>query len=152
MHPSSHTVIPVEQETTLDKGIRRFEEIMNIPAEKFLGKFASVAPDFGKYILEWEFGEMYGREGIDLRTREIVIIASCATLGAVGLPALKMHIAAALRLGISRQEIGEILMQVAFSAGLPTAISALEAALEVFESVGASMASAHEGQVQSRAE
>jgi 4-carboxymuconolactone decarboxylase len=89
----------------------------------------------GKYILEWEFGDLYGRPNLDLRTRELVIIASCATLGTAGLGAVKMHIGAALRAGASRAEIVEVLMQLGFSAGLPTAIAALDAAREAFAAI-----------------
>lgn len=120
------------QTTKLQQGARRFEEVMGVPAQQFVRQFEAVAPDFGNYVLEWEFGEVYGREGLDLRTREIVIIASCATLGTVGVPAMKMHIGAAMRLGVTQREISEVLMQLAFSAGLPTAIAAMEAASEVF--------------------
>jgi len=131
---------PIGTETSVDSsrlaaGAKRFEDVMGASASAFVGHFKDVAPDFGKYILEWEFGDLYGRPNLDLRTRELVIIASCATLGSVGLGAVKMHIGAALRAGASRAEIVEVLMQLGFSAGLPTAIGALDAAREAFAAI-----------------
>jgi len=132
------TVTEIQQharDERLSEGAKRFEEVMGVPASAFIENFNAVAPDFGKYVLEWEFADLYGRPGLDARTREIVVIASCATLGATGVPALQMHIRSALRAGITRAEIAEVLMQLAFSAGLPTAIGALQAARDVFESM-----------------
>lgn len=131
---------PIGTETSFDSsrlaaGVMRFEEVMGASASGFIDHFKDVAPDFGQYVLEWEFGDLYGRPNLDLRTRELVIIASCATLGTAGLGAVKMHIGAALRAGASRVEIVEVLMQLGFSAGLPTAIAALDAAREAFAAI-----------------
>lgn len=117
------------------RGISKFEEVTDLKAEEFIESFQDVAPDLGKYILEWEFGDLYHRPEIDLKTRETVIIASCATLGATGIPALKMHIKCGLKAGLTKSEIAEILMQIAFSAGLPIAIGAINAAKEVFNEI-----------------
>ncbi len=119
----------------LQSGAKKFEEVTGGSAAAFVESFNDVAPDFGPYVLEWEFGDLYNRPGLDLRTREIVIIASCATLGTVGFGPLKMHIACALKAGVTRQEIVEILMQLSFSAGLPTAIGALNVAREAFKEI-----------------
>ncbi|XUW93811.1 carboxymuconolactone decarboxylase family protein (plasmid) [Burkholderia sp. M6-3] len=136
---------PIGTDTSADSsrlhaGAKRFEDVMGASASAFIDHFKGVAPDFGKYILEWEFGDLYGRPNLDLRTRELVIIASCATLGSAGLGAVKMHIGAALRAGASRAEIAEVLMQLGFSAGLPTAIAALDAAREAFAAIDAASA------------
>lgn len=113
-------------------GSEKFKEVMGFDPQLFIDNFKDVAPDYGKYVLEWEFGGLYTRTGLDLKIRELVIIASCATLGPVGLPAVKMHIDAALRAGATKTEIVEVLMQISFSAGLPTAMAALEVAKEAF--------------------
>ncbi|WP_232729693.1 carboxymuconolactone decarboxylase family protein [Herbaspirillum huttiense] len=109
-----------------------FEGVTGQSAQAFVTAFDDVAPGFGRYIIEWEFGDLYSRPGLDLRYREVAIIASCATLGVIGHAALKMHILVALRAGLTKNEIGEILMQVAFAAGLPTAIGAIGVAREAF--------------------
>lgn len=71
---------------------------------------------------------------MDLKTREIAVIAALAALGNA-LPQLKIHIRACLNVGCSRTEITEILMQMAVYAGFPAALNALFAAKEVFEEV-----------------
>jgi 4-carboxymuconolactone decarboxylase len=119
------------------QGHRTFEAVMGTSATDFLSHVNALAPDFGQRILEWEFADAYGRPGLDLKTRELVIIASCAALGAIGHPAVRMHVAAALRAGASPTEIREVLVQVGFAAGLPTALGALQVAAESIEAAHA---------------
>jgi 4-carboxymuconolactone decarboxylase len=73
--------------------------------------------------IEFPFGDLYSRDGLDLRTREIVAIAALSSLGHA--KQLRLHVAAALQLGVERSEIVEILMQTAVYAGFPTAMNAL---------------------------
>jgi 4-carboxymuconolactone decarboxylase len=114
-------------------GSRTFESVMGAPAGGFVDGLAASEPDFARLILEWEFGDAYNRPGLDLKTRELVVVAACAALGATGLSAVRMHIPAALRAGATRQEITQVLIQVGFAAGLPAALGAMVAAGEVFE-------------------
>src|SRR5262245_18960446 len=86
------------------RGRQAFERVMGVSADGFLEQINSLAPEYGQKILEWEFADGYGRAGLDLKTRELVIIASCATLGAVGHPAVRMHVSAALRAGATPAE------------------------------------------------
>lgn len=90
-----------------------------------------IAPDFGRYLVEFPFGDIYSRKGVDLKMREIATIAALAALGNA-LPQLKIHIRACLNVGCSRTEITEILMQMAVYAGFPAALNALFAARDVF--------------------
>ena len=130
MVPENTTAIrPVDR---LALGSQTFETVMGIPAQGFVDGLAASEPDFARLILEWEFGDGYNRKGLDLRTRELVIIGACTALGATGVPAVRMHIGAALRAGATRQEITEVLIQVGFAAGLPAALGAMTAAGEVF--------------------
>ncbi len=78
------------------------------------------------------FGDVYGRPELDLKSREIATIASLTTLGSA-IPQLKVHVHAALNVGCTRQEIIEIMIQMAVYAGYPTALNALFAAKEVFD-------------------
>ena len=90
-----------------------------------------IAPDFATYLFEFPFGDIYSRPGLDLRSREIATIAALAAMGNAA-PQLKVHIEAGLNVGLSRQEILEILMQMAVYAGFPAALNGLLAAKEVF--------------------
>ena len=84
---------------------------------------------FEKIILF--FADVYGRSDLDLKTRELVIIAAGAALGATGIDVIKFHVPNALRAGANRAEIFGTLIQVAIVAGIPTALAAITAAAQV---------------------
>lgn len=92
-----------------------------------------IAPDFARYLLEFPFGDIYSRPGLDLRSREIATIAALTALGNAA-PQLKVHIGAALHVGLTQDEIVEVIMQMAVYAGFPAALNGLFAAKEVFAS------------------
>jgi 4-carboxymuconolactone decarboxylase len=77
----------------------------------------------GRYIVEFAFGDIYSRPGLSLRDREIATLAMLAALGGRE-PQLRVHIQAALNVGLSRQEVEEIIIQTVPYAGFPTAINA----------------------------
>ena len=90
-----------------------------------------IAPDFARYLIEFPFGDIYARPGLDLRSREIATIAALTALGNAA-PQLKVHIAAGLNVGLTQEEIKEIIMQIAVYAGFPAALNGLFAAKDVF--------------------
>lgn len=92
---------------------------------------ADIAPDFATYVPEFPFGDIYSRPGLDLRSREIATIAALTAMGNAA-PQLKVHIRAGLNVGLRRDEIVEIIMQMAVYAGFPAALNGLFAAKEVF--------------------
>ena len=79
------------------------------------------------------------RPGIDLKTRQLVTVASCVTLGHAQ-PQLRAHIEGALNVGATREEIVEVILQVALYAGFAAATNAMLLAKEVFASY---LATAH---------
>ena len=118
-------------ESRLERGRRRLAEIDGAAGERVIASLADIAPDFATYLLEFPFGDIYGRPGLDLRGREIATIAALTALGNAT-PQLKVHIEAGLNVGLTRDEIVEILMQMAVYAGFPAALNGLFAAKEVF--------------------
>lgn len=90
-----------------------------------------IAPDFARYLIEFPFGDIYARPGLDLRSREIATIAALTALGNAA-PQLKVHIAAGLNVGLTQEEITEVIMQMAVYAGFPAALNGLFAAKAVF--------------------
>ena len=92
---------------------------------------ADIAPDFARYLLEFPFGDIYARPGLDVRAREIATIAALTAHGNAG-PQLKVHIAAGLNVGLDRREIVETIIQMAVYAGFPAALNGLFAAKDVF--------------------
>jgi 4-carboxymuconolactone decarboxylase len=93
------------------------------PEQILTRRVAEVAPDFARMAIEFPFGDLYSRDGLDLRTREIVAISALASLGHA--KQLRLHVASALQLGVTRSEIVEILMQTAVYSGFPAAANAL---------------------------
>ena len=81
--------------------------------------------------MEFPFGDIYAREGLDLKSREIAVVAALTAMGTAG-PQLRVHIGAALHVGCTRQEILEVIMQMAVYAGFPAALNGLFAARDVF--------------------
>jgi len=106
------------------KGVEILEAVTGNPAEQLTSRVAELAPDFARMTIEFPFGDLYARDALDLRTREIAAIASLAALGTAA-PQLRVHVAAALHLGLAREEIVEILMQTAIYAGFPAALNGL---------------------------
>ena len=120
-------------ESRFDRGQRALSQIDGKGGEKVIEALADIAPDFARYVIEFPFGDIYSRPGIDLRSREIATIAALTALGNAT-PQLKVHIEAGLNVGLSRNEIVEIIMQMAVYAGFPAAVNGLFAAKEAFAS------------------
>ena len=112
-------------------GWDKLAEVDGNQGERVVQALKDIAPEFGDMLVE-TFGDVYGRPELDLKSREIATIASLTTLGSA-IPQLKVHVHAALNVGCTRQEIIEIMIQMAIYAGYPTALNALFAAKEVFD-------------------
>ncbi len=125
---------PSAGESRLERGKRALADIDGEAGHKVVAALAGVAPDFATYLFEFPFGDIYSRPGLGVRDREIATIAALAAMGNAA-PQLKVHIEAGLNVGLTREEIVEILMQMAVYAGFPSALNGLFAAKEVFASV-----------------
>lgn len=122
-------------DTRLERGRRALSEIDGEAGERVVAALADIAPDFAEMLLEFPFGDIYTRPGLAVRDREIATIGALCALGTA--PAqLKVHVEAGLNVGLSREEITEILMQMAVYAGFPAALNGLFAAKEVFDARG----------------
>jgi 4-carboxymuconolactone decarboxylase len=119
------------QESRLERGRRALDEIDGKAGHNVITALADIAPDFARYVIEFPFGDIYSRPGLDLRAREIATIAALTALGNAS-PQLKVHIEAGLNVGLSRDEITEVIMQMAVYAGFPAALNGLFAAKEIF--------------------
>jgi len=119
------------KETRYDRGLRKISEIDGKAGEQVVESLSDIAPDFARYLIEFPFGDIYSRPGLDLKSREIATISALTALGNAQ-PQLKVHIRAALNVGCSEGEILEVIMQMAVYAGFPAALNGLFAAKEVF--------------------
>ncbi|MBI4799794.1 MAG: carboxymuconolactone decarboxylase family protein [Desulfarculus sp.] len=100
--------------------------------QEFLqGSLEDIAPDLARHTIEFAFGDILSRPGLDIRSREIATLAALTALGHA-IPQLEWHVGAALNAGLSRQEVVEIIMQMAVYAGFPACLNAMQAAKRVF--------------------
>jgi 4-carboxymuconolactone decarboxylase len=100
-------------------------------ADNLLEAFKDVAPDFARHLVDFAFGEIYARDG-DLKHREIVAIASLATMGGCD-PQLETHVHGALNVGLTKAEIVEVVMTLIPYVGFPRALNALAVVKRVME-------------------
>lgn len=114
-------------------GQKMLQKVDGKGGDAVIESLQDIAPDFARYLLEFPFGDIYSRPGLDLRSREIATVAALTALGNAA-PQLKVHIGAALHVGLTQDEIVEVIMQMAVYAGFPAALNGLFAAKEVFAS------------------
>lgn len=124
--------IPSSPESSrYSRGWEKLREIDGQAGERVVASLADIAPDFAKYLIEFPFGDIYSRPQLDLKAREIGVVAALTALGNAA-PQLKVHIHGALNVGCTREEVVEIIMQMAVYAGFPAALNGLFVAKEVF--------------------
>ena len=113
------------------KGWEKLKEIDGEAGEKVIESLKGICPDLGRYTIEFPFGDIYARPGLDLKSREIATVVALTALG-YALPQLKVQIHGALNVGCTRKEITEVILQMAVYAGFPAALNGMFAAKEVF--------------------
>lgn len=117
--PAAQTPAPAEREDRLARGFAKLREVdgqAGVDVVESLG-------DLGRYIVEFGFGDIYSRKGLSLREREIATVAVLTALGRE--PQLRVHLGAAFHVGLSRQEIEEVILQTVPYSGFPPAINAM---------------------------
>src|SRR5215470_6989877 len=101
---------------TYQKGLALLNKLHGGHAgEQLVNNLKDICPDFVDMTIEWAMQGIMARPGLDLLTREYLIIASCVTLGHA-MPQLKAHIEAVVTLGATKQQIVEAILQVLFYA------------------------------------
>ena len=114
------------ERTRYQRGLAKLAQVDGKAGEEVVSRLG----DLGRYIVEFSFGDIYSREGLNLRDREIATVAMLTALGGRE-PQLRLHLGAALNVGLSAQEIEEIIIHTVSYAGFPTAINAMRLFQEV---------------------
>ena len=135
MNPATEAVPNVTESVRYARGWEKLREIDGKAGENVIAALADIAPDFARLLIEFAFGDIYSRPQLDLKSREIGVVAALTALGNAA-PQLKVHIHAALNVGCTQEEVVEIIMQMAVYAGFPAALNSLFAAKEVFAERG----------------
>ena len=113
-------------------GWEKLKEIDGKAGENVVEAMRDIAPDFADLLIEFPFGDVYSRKGLDLKSREIATISALTAMG-TAMPQLKVHIHGALNVGCTQEEIIEVMIQMAVYAGFPSALNGLFVAKEVFD-------------------
>jgi 4-carboxymuconolactone decarboxylase len=114
-----------------DRGLAVLSRIDGHQGEAVIDALADISPALGHHVAAFAFGDIYDRPGLDPRSRQLVTIGVLTALGGCE-PQLKVHIGAALNVGLGREEITEAILHSAVYAGFPRALNATFVAREVF--------------------
>lgn len=116
-----------------DKGLQIRREVLG---SEYVDRSIANADDFNRPIQElvtaYCWGEVWGRPGLDRRTRSFINLAMMTALNRPH--ELKLHINGALNNGLTKDEISETLLQTAIYCGVPASLDAFRIAREVFDS------------------
>ena len=121
----------MDDETLLELGKAKHEEIFGEHALAWRERFGGISQDAVDFLMKYCFGAYYTRPGLDLKTRELCTVTALAVLARW--PQLKSHIGGALRVGATKEEITEVLLQMENYAGWPITLVGLETASEAFK-------------------
>ena len=113
------------------RGWETLKQVDGEVGEQVIANLANIAPDLGRFVVEFGFGDVISRPGLDLKAREIATVAALTALGNA-VPQLKVHIHGMLNVGCTRQEVVELMIQMAVYSGFPSALNGIAAAKEVF--------------------
>jgi 4-carboxymuconolactone decarboxylase len=114
-----------------EQGMQRIKEVLGHDAEQIIKNFEKVSPDFAKYIVEFAYGELYSRNGLTDKHRELAAVASMIGQGNTGFP-LKTHLKGMLNVGWTQNEILELIIFLISFVGFPPAVDAIKMAHELF--------------------
>jgi 4-carboxymuconolactone decarboxylase len=114
------------------KGLEMLKIMNPASYQQLQDNLEDIAPDMARFVAEFPYGDIYTRKGLDLKTRELITVAAITALGTAPLQ-LKSHIKGALNVGCTREEIVEVMIQMAVYAGFPAGLNGLYTAKEVFE-------------------
>ena len=115
-----------------ERGLELLRRIDGAAGEAVVNVLGKAFPDLAEIMVSHAFGEVYSRPGLSLRDRELITLGALAALGNAR-PQLKVHLHAALNVGLTEDEIRELMLHISVYAGYPAALNGLFAAQEVFE-------------------
>ncbi|EOG1048363.1 carboxymuconolactone decarboxylase family protein [Vibrio fluvialis] len=111
-------------------GLAKLNEVDGDAGQKVMESLQDICPDLARFTVEYPFGDIYSREGLDLKSREIATVAALTALGNCT-PQLKVHLNAALNVGCTEDELKEVILQMSVYAGFPAALNGMFAFKEV---------------------
>ena len=119
------------ENTRFTQGMEQLKTIDGKGGENVIKSLEDIAPDLGKFIVEFAFGDIYTRGGLTKGEREMITLSSLLTAGGCE-PQLEVHINGALNVGISPEKVIETFLQCIPYTGFPKVLNAVFAAKKVF--------------------
>ena len=123
------------ENTRFIQGMEQLKAIDGKGGENVIKSLEDIAPDLGKFIVEFAFGDIYTRGGLTKGEREMITLSSLLTAGGCE-PQLKVHIGGALNVGISPEKVIETFLQCIPYTGFPKVLNAVFVAKKVFAERG----------------
>ncbi|MEW4207738.1 carboxymuconolactone decarboxylase family protein [Priestia megaterium] len=114
-----------------ENGWKTLMEVDGEGGKRVIESLKDIAPDIGKYVIEFAFGDIYTREGLNLQQKQLVTISSLTTQGGCE-PQLNVHINGALNVGLTPHEIVEAITHCIPYTGFPRVLNAIFIAKQVF--------------------
>lgn len=119
------------ENTRFMQGMEQLKAIDGKGGENVIRSLEDIAPDLGKFIVEFAFGDIYTRQGLTTAERELITLSSLLTAGGCE-PQLEVHIGGALNVGITPERIIETFLQCIPYTGFPKVLNAVFVAKKVF--------------------
>jgi 4-carboxymuconolactone decarboxylase len=114
-----------------ERGKKQLEKMSGTGVDAMLSNLKDIAPDLARYTVEFPYGDVVNRPGLDIKSRQLATVAALTALGNAPVQ-LNAHISMALNVGCSREEIIEVIIQMAVYAGFPAALNGMAVAKDVF--------------------
>lgn len=111
-------------------GFEKLSEVGGKQATNALADVEAISPDLAQFVTEYAYGYVYSRKILDLKSKEIAIVAAL-TARANAQPQLTLHLNCALNVGVSINELKEIILQMSIISGFPSAVNGMNALREV---------------------
>ena len=120
---------------TYERGMQVRREVHgDAHVDRAVERTTEFTADFQDLLTRYAWGEIWVRPGLDRRTRSMITLAALVALGRE--EELAMHVRAALRNGVTPEEIKEVLLQCAIYCGVPAANGAFAVAQRVLDEEG----------------
>jgi 4-carboxymuconolactone decarboxylase len=118
-------------DTRSQRGRAKLKQMLGDLGEQAVENITRISPDMAHYVVDFIFGDIHCRPGLDLKTRELAAVVAIATRGGAE-PQLRAHLHGALNVGWTEQEMIELMIELAVYVGFPAALNGLYAARDVF--------------------
>jgi 4-carboxymuconolactone decarboxylase len=125
-----------------ERGLERLHELAGEKGDRVMDAVATVSPDLARYAIEFGYGDIYTRPGLDDRSRQIAAVSALTAIGGAE-PQLEYHIGIALDAGLDAEEIVETIVFLTPFVGFPRTLNAIRSVRRVLAGRGTKLPSEH---------